>query len=90
MKIYVMVYGYGVVLIPLLSVMSSYEKINWRLSLLVIFLLLFIVVGYGVATSSMERHIMVNGRIRMNDKLGSIAFAEKAGLAMPYIRPRRS
>ena len=82
MKIYVMVYGYGVVLIPLLSVMSSYEKINWRLSLLVIFLLLFIVVGYGVATSSMERHIMVNGRIRMNDKLGSIAFAEKASYLM--------
>ena len=36
MKNYVMVYGYGVVLVPLLSVISSYEKINWRLSLLII------------------------------------------------------
>lgn len=82
MKYYVMVFGYGVVLIPLLSVISSYERINWRLSLLVIFFLLFIVVGYGVMTSSMESHIMANGRINMNEKLGSIAFAENASFLM--------
>lgn len=78
MKLFVMVYGYGLVLIPLLSVISSYERINRRLSLLVIFLILFIVVGYGVITSSMGSHIMENGRIIMNEKLGSIAFANNA------------
>lgn len=82
MKYYVIVFGYGVVLIPLLSVISSYEKINWRFSLLIIFVLLFIVVGYGVMTSSMESHISTNGRISMNEKLGSIAFAEKSSFLM--------
>lgn len=82
MKSYVIVFGYGVVLIPLLSVISSYEKINWRFSLLVIFVLLFIVVGYGVAFSTVDSHISENGRIGMNDKLGSIAFAEKSSYLM--------
>lgn len=82
MKSFVMVFGYGVVLIPLLSIISSYEKINWRLSLLIIFVLLFIVVGYGVNSSNLESHISKNGRINMNEKLGSIAFAENASYLM--------
>lgn len=82
MKNYVMVYGYGVVLVPLLSVISSYEKINWRLSLLIIFVLMFIVVGYGVLSSTMDTHINENGRINLNEKLGSIVFADKASYLM--------
>lgn len=82
MKYYVIAFGYGVVLIPLLSVISSYKRINWRFSLLVIFVLLFFVVGYGVMTSSMESHVTTNGRIIMNEKLGSIAFAENASFLM--------
>lgn len=82
MKYFVMVYGYGVVLIPLLSIVSTYEKINWRLSLLIIWVLLLFVVGNGVNSSNIESHIAANGRVNMNDKLGSIAFAEKSSYLM--------
>lgn len=82
MKLFVLVFGYGIVLIPLLSVVSSYNKINWRISLCVIFLSLLILVGYGVINSSLDSHISSNGRINLNDKLGSIPFAENASYLM--------
>lgn len=78
MKLFVIIFGYGIVLIPLLSVISSYERINWRLTLPLTFLLLFIVVGYGVVNSSLDSSITSNGRIVLNEKLGSIPFAENS------------
>lgn len=80
MKYFVMVFSIGVMLVPMLSIISSYNRINWRLSFLIIFIILFVIVGLGVANSSMN--VTNNSRVNLNEKLGSIVFAENASYLM--------
>ena len=74
-KLLVLSYQYGVMLIPLLSVISSYQKINWLKCLFYIQLILFVVILMGVLNSDDASNINSNGRIGLNDRQGTLQFA---------------
>lgn len=75
-KAIVLLFTYGVMLIPLISIISSYSKVNWNACFLIIHLLLFAAIFQGILNSSVSEVLATsNGRVGMNERQGTLQFA---------------
>lgn len=75
-KMLVFLFMYGLMLIPLISIISSLSKINWSFCLLISQIILGVVIFQGVLTANVsDVYVLNNGRIGLNDRQGTIQFS---------------
>lgn len=78
----VMLFMYGVLLIPLISILSSINRMHWNTTFLILQVLLFIVVYLGIQNTNLDLYTTLNGRTGMNDRQGSLQFAATSSYLM--------
>lgn len=78
----VMLFMYGVLLIPLISILSSINRMHWNTTFLILQVLLFIVVYLGIQNTNLDLYTTLNGRMGMNDRQGSLQFAATSSYLM--------
>ena len=75
-KMLVFLFMYGIMLVPLISIISSLSKINWPLCLLISQIILGAAIFQGVLTANIsDVYVFSNGRIGMNDRQGTLQFS---------------
>jgi uncharacterized membrane protein len=72
---------YGITLIPLISFISGYEKINWLSTLIILEFLLLAVVGYGLFNLNPDLTNNI-GRVGLNARQSTLAFGDKSAFLM--------
>lgn len=75
-KQFFFLFAYGAMFIPVVSIVSSYDKLNWRTLFIVLHLFLFFIILTGVMTSSLESHIENSGRVALNERQDSSALGD--------------
>lgn len=75
-KRFFFIFSWGVMLIPLVSIVSSYDRINWNTVLVVLHLVMFFIILRGVMGSGLESHIEDSGRVALNERQDSSAFGD--------------
>lgn len=69
-------FSWGVMFIPLVSIVSSYDRMNWKSVFLVLHIVLFFIILSGVMSSGLESHIESSGRVSLNERQDSSALGD--------------
>lgn len=75
-KQFFFLFAYGAMFIPVVSIVSSYDKLNWSTLFIVLHLILLFIILTGVMTSSLESHIESSGRVALNERQDSSALGD--------------
>lgn len=75
-KQYFFLFAWSVMFIPVVSIVSSYDRLNWNTLFVSLHIILLFIILSGVMNSGLESHIESTGRVALSERQDSSALGD--------------